>query len=237
MNDYFDMQETEKMLDLIISNDLSQMCNSVVANRFVAEKANFIANLLPQMKRFDFKINKEILEVATRKYSFLFFPELTHLNHVEYERQFKLLYSTVLSLVLRPQKISILDLGCGICDLAGFLSSQHVFDSYHAVDKNQFVVNVNQSYYKGQGIIHECSDITNYQILQQFDYVFLFNVVKHLKKEEVKQLIERVFSMSPNATILIQDVQEIVDTIVDEYIKEQYGCKYEGSFLCLSKSE
>lgn len=237
MNDFFDALETEKMLDMKINNILSQGCNPVILYRTVAEKANFIANLLPQMNKFNFKINKEILEVATRKYSFLFFPELTHLSFADYVLEYNSLYSTVFSLLSGHPKKNILDMGCGVCDLAAFLSAKNVFDSYHAVDQNQFVVNVNQFYYNEPGVIHECSDFMNYTIPHPFDYIFFFNVVKHLKKGEVKQLFERLFFSSPNATILIQDVEEIVTALFDEYMNAPYKCYFESNILCISKCQ
>lgn len=235
MNNFFDSLETEIMLDIKINNVLSQGYNMIDSYRFLAEKANFIVNFLPQMNKFNFKINQEVIEVATRKYSFLFFPELTHLSFADYVLEYNTLYSTIFYLLSGYPKKNILDMGCGICDLAAVLSEKNVFDSYHAVDKNQFVTNVNQYYYNIPGVIHECIDFMNYIVPYPFDYIFFFNVIKYLNKREVQLLFKKMFFSCPNATILIQDVEEIVLTLFAEYMNGTYKCYFESDILCISK--
>lgn len=86
-------------------NAVLSQCNSPInAFRASAEKANFVANFLPQMDRFHFKINAEIIEVATRNYSFLFFPELTHMDYPHYISECEDFYMTVLSYIISQEK-------------------------------------------------------------------------------------------------------------------------------------
>lgn len=235
MNSFFESTENELELDSRINAVLSQ-CNSPInAFRASAEKANFVANFLPQMDRFHFKINAEIIEVATRNYSFLFFPELTHMDYPHYISECEDFYMTVLSILSRKKKVSILDIGCGVCDIAAFLSDNDVFYSYRAVDKNHHIVLVNKCYYDIPGLVHECSDILEYSFNCEVDYAFLFNIVKHLKRDDLIKIIMKIFASSPNAMILVYDIEALITALLNDCMREGYECNFEKQMLCISK--
>lgn len=234
MNCFFECYKYEVELDNQIKAVFSSDNSLINAYRAKAEKANLVANLLPQMVRFDFKINSEIIEVVTHTFSNFFFPELTHVDHSQYITEYEELYSNVLSLISSDRKICILDIGCGICDIAAFLADKNIFYSYHAVDKNQNIVFVNKHYYDLPTVVHECFDILDYSINYKVDYVFLFNVIKHIARENVKHIIRAVFAASPNATILVYDIETLEILLSNDCKREGYVCRFEKRILCIT---
>lgn len=237
MDNYFDAPKSEFALDLRISTILSQGNSPINAYRKVAEKVNFIINILPQMEKFGFKICDEVIDVATHNFSFLFFPELTHLDYASYISEYENLYSSIFSLLTCDRKISILDIGCGVCDLAAFLADKNIFHSYHAIDKNRYVIELNRHYYHIPGLIFECCDIFDYAIDYPVDYVFLFNIAKHLDQDDVMQLISRIFNSSPNVVILVQDIETIIHDLFNACNEVHYRCYFRNSILLISKAE
>lgn len=235
MDNFFDNPRSELSLDFRIANIFSQGYSPINSYRAVAEKVNFITNFLPQMEKFHFKICNEIIDVATHNYSFLFFPDLTHMDYSSYILEYENLYSTIFASLTCDRKLSILDIGCGICDLAAFLADKNIFYCYHAIDKNPYVIASNRHYYHIPGLTYVCTDIFDHTIDYPVDYIFLFNIVKHLYHGDVMRLIKKIFDSSPHAVILVQDVEPTINKLLDACKQASYQCYFQNRilYICL----
>lgn len=237
MFEYFVSEEVERKLDKLIAGNIRSIDKRIYNNRIIAEKANKIVQFMPQMTKLNFKINDEIIDVVSNKYSRHFIPELTHQSIDQYSTNLCSFYSTLISLIEVKKKIRILDIGCGISHIANqLMSTVENIDKYYAIDFNSNVINLNRKLYKHKNLEFNCVDIKNYNMNGLFDYVLMFNILKFFSLEEIKLLIDNIFIQSDKVIVIIYDQEQIINKIESFSFKNGYVFSRYDDFFILSRT-
>lgn len=120
----------------------------------------------------------------------------------------------------------VLDLGCGSGDLLGYLKERHLdFDSYLGVDLSPMMVKVSSEKYADENATFLVGDISNLNIDEKFDTVFMSGAL-NIKTTQLRvQRLEALFkSISKVSTQGARFAMNFLSTEVDyeEEVNQHY---------------
>lgn len=219
--EFFDDILTEKKLDNKICSIIKNIDKDIFYYRFFAEKGNFLRNYLNLMKENKFRINKEIIEIATMNVSSYFIPELTHSNLFEYSNQYKYIYSTYKNIIFnsRIDRLHIVEIGAGLIDLALYLCDfVDNISSYEIYEIDENIIYINKYFSTDNKIIKYFNinfiDI-DFSEKTRVTHIIINNVFKFYSEGTVIKIIENILFKIPSITILLQDCKTMIDKIIN----------------------
>lgn len=220
---YFSSRKIENDLDNILDYSINKVNSNIYITRFYAEKANIIAQLLPYMKKLNFKISNEVIEVITRNYSKFFLPELTHSSIEQYSNYFEKYYNELISIFEQKDEIKIIDLGCGVSFVYNqILSNIKNISYYECIDFNNDVIEINKLLNIKSEVCFKNANILGYSCDYIFNYALLFNVIKFISCENIKIILKKLFANNKNIKVIISDNKRVVESIKHIAKEERY---------------
>lgn len=238
--EFFDNIMIEKNLDDRISSIIKNIDRDIFYYRFFAEKGHFVYNYLNLMKENKFKINKEIIEIATMNVSAYFIPELMHSNLFEYSSQYKYIYNTYKNIIFNCKfdRVNIIEIGAGLIDLAlylcDFITNINSYEIYE-IDKN--IIYINKYFSTDNNIIKyfniNFADI-DFSKKTNVTHIIINNVLKLYSDDIVINIIKNILFKIPNITILLQDCKTIIDKIINFLEKNNIDySKYDYNIIAI----
>lgn len=233
LDQYFISNNVEIKLDNILHQHLYELDKEIIEVRFNAEKYNIIIHLLPYMKKLNFKISYEIIDVITNKYSSFFFPELTHLTIYQYNEFFLKFYDILNNIISKGDNINILDIGCGVsCLHIYLLNNSKNLAYYEGIDKNSLIIELLKNCKTYKCGFRYCT-VQNFDFFMNYDYIFMFNILKYLNYEDAIKLIKQIITKNTNATIIISDNDLTINNLLHILNKEQFKFYFDEQFLII----
>ena len=187
-----------------------------------------------QIKKYNFYIDNEIIDIITYKPSKLFIPELTHQSILENNNYYCSYYSYLKNIIKKINLKYILDVGCGLLHNAYYIFSLGVnIEKYYAVDKNENVLYINSMFYYNKNIEYINNNVLekSCNLNQNIDIVFMFNIIKHYNIENVVSIIFRLNT----SKILIYDEIVVLENLIKSLNLINKNTKYylDGNFMLL----
>ena len=235
MNNYmFKSKKYEEYLEGRIDGFISKIDSSIYKTRLWYEKVNVILNLYKQIKKYNFYIDNEIIDIITHKPSKLFIPELTHQSILEYNNYYYGYYNYLKNMIKKTNPKHILDIGCGLLHNAYYIFSLGInIEKYYAVDKNENVLYINSMFYYNKNIEYINNNVLekSCNLNQNIDIVFMFNIIKHYNIENVVSIIFRLNT----SKILIYDEIVVLENLIKSLNLINKNTKYylDGNFMLL----
>lgn len=111
-------------------------------------------------------------------------------------------YKEACKLINLSPKDEILDLGCGLGHGSWFFS--HNVKFVVGVDISKYAINFAKKHYKKKNILFIHKDITKLALKNKFDKIFILDVIEHLDKFQIKNLLFNITNyLKPNGLLII----------------------------------
>ena len=91
-------------------------------------------------------------------------------------------------------RVSILDIGCGVGDFAQFLiESDLTFDRFHGIDAMEPMIETAQDRNLSKCTFETCDVVTRYEIMLGYDWITCSGTLNAMKQSEATDLIDAAF--------------------------------------------